>query len=483
MALAALAVCIVASADAQTPLLTLDTPNPSYASTFGYSVAMGDVNADGKTDIAVGASNEEVGGNVEQGRAYVFSGANGSLLFTLTTGNPQPYAHFGPSVAMGDVNGDGKADIAVGATGENVGQGRAYIFSGANGSLLRTLNTPNPDAGGYFGWSVAVGDVNGDAKADIAVGAAYESVGDNMEQGRAYVFSGADGSLLFTFNTPNPSYASRFGSSVAVGDVNGDAKADIAVGAALESVGDNAQQGRAYIFSGANGSLLFTFNTPNPSYASTFGWSVAVGDVNGDEKGDIAVGAALESVGDNAQQGRAYIFSGANGSLLRTLNTPNPDASAYFGWSVAVGDVNGDAKADIAVGAAWESVGDNAQQGRAYIFSGANGSLLFTFNTPSPSYASRFGSSVAAGDVNGDAKADIAVGAPYESVGDNAQQGRAYVFSSLPPPPVGGIAELPDVGSDSGWSAGAYAALAGGLAAALLALTAGAWYARRRWLR
>ena len=243
MALAALAVCIVASADAQTPLLTLDTPNPSYASTFGYSVAMGDVNADGKTDIAVGASNEEVGGNVEQGRAYVFSGANGSLLFTLTTGNPQPYAHFGPSVAMGDVNGDGKADIAVGATGENVGQGRAYIFSGANGSLLRTLNTPNPDAGGYFGWSVAVGDVNGDAKADIAVGA------------------------------------------------------------------------------------------------------------------------------------------------------------------------------------------------------------------------------------------------PYESVGDNAQQGRAYVFSSLPPPPVGGIAELPDVGSDSGWSAGAYAALAGGLAAALLALTAGAWYARRRWLR
>ena len=95
-------------------------------------MAVGDVNGDGKADVAVGALYEDVGGNADQGRAYVFSGADGSLLFTLDTPNPQPYVYFGRSVVVGDVNGDGKGDVAVGAYGEDVGgntnQGRAYVF-------------------------------------------------------------------------------------------------------------------------------------------------------------------------------------------------------------------------------------------------------------------------------------------------------------------------------------------------------------------
>ena len=126
---------------------------------------------------------------------------------------------FGGSVAVGDVNGDGKADIAVAAYGENVGsnagQGRVYVFSGADGSLLLTLDTPNPQAnanfGGLGGVAVAMGDVNGDGKADIAVGANGESVGGNVGPGREYVFSGADGSLLFTLDTPNPQMRGYFG--------------------------------------------------------------------------------------------------------------------------------------------------------------------------------------------------------------------------------------------------------------------------------
>ena len=133
------------------------------------------MNGDGKGDIAVGARNEDVGGNEFAGRAYVFSGADGSLLFTLDTPNPQEYSYFGQSVAVGDVNGDGKADIAVGAWGEDVSgndwQGRAYVFSGTDGSLLFTLDTPNPQTYVYFSYSLAMGDVNGDGKADIAVGA------------------------------------------------------------------------------------------------------------------------------------------------------------------------------------------------------------------------------------------------------------------------------------------------------------------------
>ena len=194
------AVAILASAHAQTLLRTLDTPNPYSWGQFGASVAAGDVNGDGMDDVVVGAAGEYVGGNT-LGRAYVFSGVNGSLLLTVESPNPNLAGDFGTSLAVGDVNGDGKGDIAVGAGGERVGgnayQGRAYVFSGADGSLLFTLDSPNPEEGAWFGSSVAVGDVNGDGKDDIAVGAFGEHVGGNS-QGQVYVFSGADGSLLFT---------------------------------------------------------------------------------------------------------------------------------------------------------------------------------------------------------------------------------------------------------------------------------------------
>src|SRR4030042_1310267 len=124
-------------------------------------------------------------------------------------------------------------------------------FSGAAGSLLLTLDTPNPQAGAWFGNAVAVGDVNGDGKADIGVGTPNESVGTNTQQGRTYVFSGADGSLLLTLDTPNPQASAYFGNAVAVGDVNGAGKADIAVGTPAEGGGTNIQQGHTYIFSGS----------------------------------------------------------------------------------------------------------------------------------------------------------------------------------------------------------------------------------------
>jgi hypothetical protein len=181
----------------------------------------------------------------------------------------------------------------------------------------------------------------------------------------------------------------------------------------------------------------------------------------------------------------AILASAEAQTLLLTLDTPNPQAVAYFGYSVAVGDVNGDGKGDIAVGAYGEDVGGNDDAGRAYAFSGADSSLLLTLDTPNPQVSAQFGYSVAVGDVNGDGKRDIAVVAPFEDVGGNADQGRAYVFSGSGP--VGGIAELPELdaapvgaGGSSGVSVGQVACVAALAAAAGLSLGGAAWYVRRR---
>ena len=335
-------------------------------------------------------------------------------------------------------------------------------------TLLRTLDTPNPQEGVYFGHSVAVGDVNGDGKADIAVGAPREDVDTNVDQGRAYVFSGPSGSLLFTLDTPNPQARAHFGLLLAVGDVNGDGKADIAVGAHSEDVDTNADQGRAYVFSGADGSLLFTLDTPNPQAQPYFGLSLAMGDVNGDGKAEVAVGAPYEAVDANADQGRAYVFSGPSGSLLFTLDTPNPQEWGEFGYSLAVGEMNGDGRGEIAVGEAGETVGGNEQAGRAYVYSfpGAPPGSHRRSHTPTPTTT----------PVATSTPLTPTPGPPPPAT--PTPIGNSAVGPSIAAPSTGSGGGSSTPGGGAGWLFGAYAALASGGA-----VVVGGWYSRRRWLR
>lgn len=385
-----------ANALADTPPLTLDDPAPQAYANFGAALAgVGDVDGDGVADLLVGAPNQGAG------RAFVFSGSDGAVIRALDDPTTQASSNFGAAVAdAGDLNGDGVSDQAVGAyfqtVGANAGQGQVFLFSGADGGLLRTLDDPTPQAYANFGAAVAgIGDVDGDGVADLVVGARYQAPGGNTAQGQAFVFSGADGGLLLTLDDPVPQASANFGYALAgVGDVDADGTPDLLVGAPYQG------QGEAFVFSGSDGTLLHTLDTPTPLVLSGLGFAVAgTGDVDHDGVADLLAGAPYQDVGAHPMQGQALVFSGADGGLLLTLDDPTPQDYANFGSAVAgIGDLDGDGTPDLAVAAPYQTVGGVLYKGQVSVFSGAGGGLLQTLDDPTTaqSFGGFFGNAIAA---------------------------------------------------------------------------------------
>lgn len=236
--------------------------------------------------------------------------APGGLLFTLDSPNRMPGGRFGSGVAsVPDTDGDGINDILVGASGETFNgrrAGRAYLFSGASGALLLQLASAAPKRNGNFGQSVAgLGDVDGDGRGDLAVGAPLEDNLSEPNPGSVYIYSGATGALLQALHSPNAQAEGLFGNRVSrVPDVDADGADDVLVGAGFKF--DLA--GRAYVFSGRTGELLYTLVSPNESSLGLFGLAVSgVYDADGDGRGDLIIGAQNEGPG-----GRAHVFSGGS---------------------------------------------------------------------------------------------------------------------------------------------------------------------------
>jgi hypothetical protein len=430
---------------AQEVLYEFASPDEEQGGWFGAVVSgAGDVDNDGHPDLVVGAIHEDPGASpTDAGRAYVFSGATGDTLHTLASPNEEGHGLFGVAWGAGDVNNDGHADIAVGAEREDPGAspsaaGRAYVFSGATGDTLYTLASPNEEQGGHFGGHASgAGDVDNDGYPDVVVGAKEEDC-DSTNAGRAYIFSGPTGALLHTLISPNQETDGDFASSVyGAGDVNNDGYADVVVGAAEEDPGTSPMNaGRAYVFSGATGDTIYTLVSPNEEEGGRFGYGVGgPGDVNNDGYADIAVGAPYENPGGSPNDaGRAYVFSGATGDTLYTLVSPNEEEGGAFGYGIRwAGDVNNDGHADVVVPAPAEDPGDSpTDAGRAYVFSGATGALLWTLVSPNEESQGYFGVYVSgAEDVNNDRYAEVIVGA-FEAPGASPSNcGRAYVFSQM----------------------------------------------------
>ncbi len=353
---------------------------------FGWLMEnLGDIDADGVADYVVTAPTNDQGGT-NAGKVYVYSGATGALIRTFTgTAGEQ----LGAGVDMaGDIDGDGTGDLIVGAPAS--ASGRAAIFSGATGTLIRSISGPTLNE--QFGFSVArAGDVNNDQVDDVIVGAP-SAAGTGAGAGRAYVYSGQDGSLLYTLN---PAVAgAAFGSSVGgPGDLNADGFDDLLVGAPNTTGG-----GRVYVISGATGTMLYPSVAPDATGGSLGNfWLESPGDLDGDNVPDIFAADITNRAG-GTNSGRAYVYSGADGSTIHTLTGEQPNDQ--FGIGRGADDANNDGVRDIFV-AGWLNSEGGAAAGKAYLYSGMNGTLLRTFTGTTAGENLGF-DAVSIGDVDGD---------------------------------------------------------------------------------
>jgi hypothetical protein len=425
---------------ATTPAWTAESNQPD--GNFGASVSTaGDVNGDGFSDVIVGAgyySNGQTG----EGRAYVFHGSAAGLATTPAwTAEPnQANAAFGTSVATaGDVNGDGYADVIIGAYNYDNGQsgeGRAFAYHGSSAGLNPTpawTAESNQEFAYYGGSAATAGDVNGDGYADVIVGAYLYDNGQDAE-GRAFVYHGSAAGLAATaaWNGESNQAGALFGASVGTaGDVNGDGYADVIVSASGYDNGEDGE-GRAYVYQGsAVGLIAPSWSAESDQTSAAFGATVGTaGDVNGDGYSDVLVGAPGYDNGE-ANEGRTFLYHGGSSGLssLPMFWTTGGQGGCLWGWAVGpAGDVNGDGYSDVyAVAATF----DNGQgdEGKVWVYHGSLTGIPANpaWSAETNQVGAEISSAASAGDVNGDGYSDFIFGSyAYDGLG-GSNSGRAVL--------------------------------------------------------
>jgi hypothetical protein len=269
-----------------------------------------------------------------------------------------PGDNFGRHVdGVGDVNHDGFADVIIGAPGNNKNTGAAYVYSGRDGKLL--LKLMGESEGDQYG--SAVTGSTGKTGTLLVVGAPASGAG---RRGRAYVYKSLDQKPAFTFDADESGQALG-GMFVSMpGDLDGDGFPDV-YASDFSDNGKGPGAGRIYVYSGKDGHRLYTLSGQTPSEG--FGTSPSIaGDVDGDGYPDLIVGSWQFGVEANSA-GRAYLYSGRDGHLMKTYTCRIPGDTFGFD-AVGMGDVNGDGTVDFLITSAWSGI-HGFHSGRVFILS------------------------------------------------------------------------------------------------------------------
>ncbi len=412
-----------------------------------HIVSSGDLNGDGQADIV---TNSQDGSNTS-----ILYSQNGQVNTNQYALGEASGDAFGTAMVAGDFNADGTTDLAVGApagSGHSSNTGRVYLFYN-RGSYPRDASSADViiDGGAiddFFGFSLIAGDFNGDKKIDFAVG----SPGSSLNTGSTYVFyadgtndfgtifctssfptlcSASNADVILTGGLPGIGIGSSFGTTLTTGDFNSDGKMDLAIGA----TGYSSNTGSVSVFYAPFSGVNVTLTGENVN--DLFGKALIAGDFNHDNRTDLAVGAT----GYSSATGRVYLFYNSGSTLPTTasLTITGSQTTQSFGYALAVGDFNADNSTDLVVGTHSDFLFPRMctddpsadfviyypcnyyDAGRVYIFYGdstipttANtADIILDVNdlsaTAQPRY---FGSSLATGDLNADGKIDLVIGQP-----------------------------------------------------------------------
>jgi hypothetical protein len=436
---------------------------------------LGDFDNDGYDDLVVGDRTAVVAGQSYAGAVQVTYGSRGGLNAnrsqTLTQKSfttAESGDNFGKSFAVGDFNNDGFDDLAVGSPNEDIGNirdaGLVSVFYGSKQGLkttgVRLLQQNSSgiqgtaEAGDQFGLSLAAGDFDNDGHDDLAIGAPYDSVSGNSNAGLVHVIYGSSGGLqsrdaVFSQDTSGvlgvAEKSDYFGLSLATGDFNRDGRDDLAIGVPGEDVGTIINAGAVQVLYGSKGGLT----TEGDAYyhqdtsgiegkaevGDQFGYDLATGDFNGDGSDDLAIGAPYENIGTIRDAGAVSVIYGSTRGLqsnnqifYQGYNGTAGTAEAYdrYGFSLAVGDVNGDKLDDLAVGVPYESHSNRVDAGAVNVIYGSKSGLSKVDTILSQGLDSiqgaaeendRFAHDVYFGDFNNDGKSDLVAVVEGENFG------------------------------------------------------------------
>lgn len=302
-------------------------------SPFGIAVAnVGDWDGDGAADPVIGIRGHQVSG-VTVGRVEVRSAKSpGTVLVGVDCGGSDIDSAVG---TVGDFDGDGRNDFVFSHPGNATG-GNVRLFSSATSQFVHTWN--GIAAGDRFGAAVAgIGDLDGDGISDLAIGSPKED-GGLEDTGSVRVYSTATKALRFVqFGLGDKAH---LGAAVAAaGDVDLDGFPDVVVGAASAAGEPQWTMNQAFVFSGATGAAIRTLAPL--AFNEGFGFSVAgVGDVNDDGSPDLVVGAPRAQDGTPKTLGRVDAFSGRDATVL--WRQDGGSHGSQFGVEVALlGDTDG----------------------------------------------------------------------------------------------------------------------------------------------